>query len=77
MAISETYPTNEIHKIRKALETYYSRFNANSTYTLQSAVEESGTIYGYVHDYMMKNKLGMPSNRKEALTFLKKLRNLK
>ncbi len=74
MTLVTTYPKNEVPKIKKALEIYLSRFDTKRTVTLQYAVHKAGTLYGYVVDYMVDHGIGMPSNRKYALQYLRKLK---
>lgn len=76
MSLTETYPKKEIPKIKKALEIYLGRFDTKRTVSLQYAVHKAGTLYGYVVDYMVDHKIGMPDNREDALKYLNKLRKL-
>lgn len=75
MSLTETYPKKEVPKIKKALEIYLSGFDTKKSVTLQHAVHKAGTLYGYVVDYMVDHGIGMPSDRKDALQYLRKLKS--
>lgn len=66
-------------RIIKALELYYQNFRGNGTgMTLGSAACLAKANPAYIPNYLCKYEgLGMPSDREEALKYLRKLKELR